>query len=191
MWDGSDVTWTFDGAEGWYPLSVAQFPDFARQFDQVAPADVQGFSPPFLASLLEPGLIQIWSGLVARTAPGWSLLVRQPANFVRNPGYECFEGIINTDRWFGPLFTNVRLTRTHVPIVFDPGLPFLQVQPVHQSVYGNALDAFVTVPDLTGLKAADWRAYKETVVKPNVDPHRRRGQYAVAVRRRKRGPEAD
>ena len=92
-------------------LKAAQFPDFAKQFDAAAPAGIEGFSPPFLASLIEPGIVQIWSGLVVRTAPGWSLLVRAPANLVRNPGYESYEGIVETDRWFGPLFTNIRLTQ--------------------------------------------------------------------------------
>ncbi len=71
---------------------------------------------------------------MARTAPGWSLLVRPPANLPRSLGYECFEGIVETDRWFGPLFVNLRLTRTNVPIEFDADFPLLQVQPVHRSL---------------------------------------------------------
>ena len=121
-----------------------------------------------------------------RTAPGWSLLVRAPANLVRNPGYECYEGIIETDHWFGPVFTNIRLTRTHAPIEFDADFPFLQVQPVHQSTYGDALNTFEVVSDLAELGEAEWEAYRKTVVQPNVDPHRQRGQYAVATRRRQK-----
>jgi hypothetical protein len=186
LWDGSHIMWTYDGAEDWYPLTSAQFPDFADRFDGVAPPEAKGFSPPFLASLIEPGIVQIWTGLVARTAPGWSLLLRGPANLVRHPGYECYEGIVDTDRWFGPLFTNIRLTRTHAPVEIDAELPLLQVQPVQQSLYGARLDAFKTVPDLADLTAEDWDAYTRTVVHPNVDPHRQRGQYAVATRRRRK-----
>ena len=65
-------------------------------------------------------MVQIWSGLVARTAPGWSLLVRGPANLPRNLAYEVYEGIVETDRWFGPLFTNIRFTRTNVPVSSIP-----------------------------------------------------------------------
>src|SRR5215204_922400 len=186
MWDGNAVVWTYQGADGWYPLKAAQFPDFAQHFNEAAPPALNGFSPPFLSALIEPGIVQIWSGLVVRTAPGWSLLVRSPANMVRNPGYESYEGIVETDRWFGPLFTNIRLTRTHTPIEFDADFPFLQVQPVHQSLYGAALDRFGVVPDLTQLGEADWEAYRRTVVEPNVDPNRQRGQYAVATRRRRK-----
>ena len=95
----------------------------------------------------------LWSGFVARTAPGWSLLIRPPANLTRSLGYESYEGIIETDRWFGPLFVNLRLTRPNVPIEFDANYPFLQVQPVHRSVYGDALDGFEIVERIEDLHA--------------------------------------
>jgi Family of unknown function (DUF6065) len=186
IWDGSNVIWTYEGADSWYPLKTAQFPGFAERFDRVAPQDIQGFSPPFLAAFIEPGIVQIWSGLIARTAPGWNLLVRPPANFVRHPGYEAYEGIIATDRWFGPLFTNIRLARTDVPISFDPEMPFLQVQPVPASLCGAALERFEIVPEMAGLRAEDWDAFRTTVVRPNEDPHRQRGQYGAAERRRRK-----
>src|SRR5215216_4632185 len=59
MWDGSDVVWTYQGADGWYKLKSAQFPDFAKQFDSAAPSGLEGFSPPFLSALIEPGIVQI------------------------------------------------------------------------------------------------------------------------------------
>jgi hypothetical protein len=62
MWDGgTDITWTYDGADDWYPLKTAQFPGFAEQFDAVAPDDIKGFSPPFVGALQEPRVVQIWS----------------------------------------------------------------------------------------------------------------------------------
>ena len=191
MWDGgSDIIWTYQGADAWFPLKVAQFPHFADHFDRIAPSALKGFSPPFLAAFKEPGVVQIWSGLIARTAPDWSLLVRAPANLARSQGYDHYEGIVETDRWFGPLFTNIRLTRTNAPVEFDAEFPFLQVQPVHRGVYGPALDAFEVVPGLDRFGSRDWDDFRTTVVVPNVDPHRQRGQYAVAARRQRkqRGP---
>jgi len=61
MWDGSDVIWTYDGVEDWFPLTTAQFPNFAPHFDDAAPDDIKGYSPPFLSSFIEPGVLQIWS----------------------------------------------------------------------------------------------------------------------------------
>src|SRR6186997_4096 len=176
MWDGgTDITWTYQGADDWYPLKTAQFPGFAEQFDAAAPDDIKGFSPPFVGALQEPGVVQIWSGL----------LVRGPANLPRSLAYEVYEGIVETDRWFGPLFTNIRLTRTNVPVELNPELPFMQVQPVRRALYGNALEQYQLVPELKNLRPDEWKAFHETVVAPNTDPQRRQGQYAVDTRRRR------
>src|ERR1043166_1037584 len=98
IWDGgSDVIWTYHGADAWYPLKAAQFPNFARHFDDVAPPAFRGFSPPFLSAFKEPGVVQIWTGLFARTAPDWSLLVRAPVNLAHSQDYDHYEGIVETD----------------------------------------------------------------------------------------------
>jgi Family of unknown function (DUF6065) len=188
IWDGTEIRWTWEGADGFHPLRVAQFPHFAGHFDEIAPEGIKGFSPPFLGALQEPGLVQVWSGLVVRTAPGWSLLVRAPANLPRKPGYELFEGIVETDRWFGPLFAAMRLTRTDVPIEFRADEPIFQVQPLPREAYGDAtLNRYELVPDLAQLQPEDWDDYYDTVVRPNVQENRPRGQYAAAARKRRRG----
>jgi hypothetical protein len=191
QWDGHDIMWTFEGAGDWYPLKSAQFPGFSRQFDAIAPDGIKEFSPPFLGALQEPGLLQLWTGLVARTAPGWSLLVRAPANLPHPGGYEAFEGIVETDRWFGPLITNIRLTKTNVPIDFRADYPLLQVQPIPRYVYEEStLNNYEIVPDLGQLTPEDWDDYYDTVVRPNTQVVRPRGQYAAAARKRRSGESA-
>jgi hypothetical protein len=186
IWDGSEVAWTYDGADGWYALKAAQFPGFAARFDQLAPADLKGYSPPFLTALPEPGLVQIWSGFVVGSAPGWSLLVRPTANVPKSQGYEMYEGIIETDRWFGPLFINLRLTRTHVPIDIDPEFPLFQVQPVHRSAYDNKLLDNFCVVSPGNWSQDNWNKYRKTVKEPNVMAHREPGMHAVSVRKRRK-----
>jgi hypothetical protein len=129
--------------------------------------------------------VQIWTGLVARTAPGWNLLLRPPANVPRDLGYEHFEGIVETDRWFGPLFFNVRLTRTEVPVRFRAGYPVMQVQPVRREMLG-LVDNFEVSDGLASLSETDWEAFRHTVVRPNQDPSRVRGAYGAESRRGKR-----
>jgi len=181
-WDGSDVQWTYAGADDWYPLRSAQFPDFAAEFDEHAPEDVRGYSTPFLTALHEPGVVQVWTGLFARTAPGWSLLVRPPANLPRIGGCELYEGIVEADRWFGPVFTNVRITRTHAPVEFRADTAFLQVQPLPRSLYRDGHPKAVGVGSMDGWTEQDWDAYRNTIVQPSkVD--RPFGAYAVAARK--------
>jgi hypothetical protein len=157
VWDGVEIAWTYEGAEDWYP-------------------------PPFLVVAREPGVVQIWSGYLARTAPGWALLSRGPANIPRTQGYEHFEGIIEAETWFGPLFTNIRLTRTNSPVEFHVRYPLFQVQPLLHQCYD---EPSFEVVGLSELSTADWQGF-ETTMKPNTDQMRRLGHYAVDARRRSR-----
>ena len=186
VWDGHDMLWTYEGVDEWLPLTrdAVQYPHFSEQFDRIAPQSVRGFSPPFLTPSIQPGGLQVWTGCVAKTAPGWSLLVRGIANLSSTSSYQMFEGIIETDVWFGPLFNNVRIVKTDVPIEFRSDVPFLRVQPVRKEVYrDNFLENF-SVKDLAQLSPENWEAFHRTVVAPNVDPERKRGQYAIAARKR-------
>lgn len=188
LWDGADIFWTWPGHERWLKLDSAQFPQMREQFDAVAPEYLTGCAPPLLTALPEPGLVQLWTGMIARTAADWSLLVRAPANLPAPGGFSLYEGIIETDRWFGPLFTNLRLTRTDVPVRFKSDMPVLQVQPLPRAVYADAtLENVCIVGDLVSFAEADWCDYHRTVVAPSLEPDRALGQYAVAARRRRKG----
>ena len=189
LWDGHDIFWQCTGGPDWLPLMpAAQFPDFAARFDAAAPVSLTGCSPPFLTALPEPGTLQIWTGLMARTAPDWSLLIRAPANLPSPGGYSMYEGIVEADRWFGPLFTNLRFTRTHTPVRLRADFPLAQVQPLPRIAYADAtLDAVANVGEMTGLAANDWADYQASIAIPNDRPDRAYGAYAVAARKRSKG----
>jgi hypothetical protein len=190
--DGNEVFATWEGVGGWFPLSIIQFPDFSARFDAVAPEGVKGFAPPFLGCMQEPGIVQIWSGLSVQTAPGWSALVRPSANLPGNRGFEVFEGIVETDHWFGPLFANLRLTRTHSPIRFSREWPIAMVQVVPQLAYAEeTLKTAETVDSLEAFAPADWQAYADTVVRRCTQKERTPGAYAVENRKRRKGGSAE
>jgi hypothetical protein len=193
VWDGHDMLWTYPGVDEWLPLTrdAVQYPGFSQQFDQAAPPDVCGFCPPFLTPSIQPGQLQIWTGCIARTAPGWSLLIRGVANLSRSQSYQMLEGIIETDHWFGPLFDNVRILKTDIPIEFRSDVPFLQVQPVRKETYSDKMMQDYAVRDMKEFSAADWDSFRHTVVAPNTVPDRRRGRYAVAVRKAAHGGGSD
>jgi Family of unknown function (DUF6065) len=182
VWDGVEIAWTYEGAEDWYPARAVQYPGFRRLFEEVAPDPAKPLAPTFLAAAREPGVVQIWSGYLARTAPGWALLSRGLANIPRTQGYEHFEGIIESESWFGPLFTNIRLTRTNSPVEFHVRYPLFQVQPLPRQCYE---DVPFEILGLSELSEADWQAFEATI-KPNTDQLRTLGHYAVDARRRTR-----
>jgi hypothetical protein len=190
VWDGHDMLWTYDGVDEWLPLTRdgVQYPGFSETFDRSAPPELRGFSPPFLTPSIQPGQLQVWTGCIAKTAPNWSLLVRGVANLPRGHSYEMLEGIIETDQWFGPLFDNIRLLKTDVPIEFRSDTPFLQVQPVRKEHYADKLLQNFDVKTLDELSADDWGAFHRTVVTPNIALERKPGQYAVAARKRAAHP---
>jgi hypothetical protein len=185
LWDGSDIFWRCDEVPEWMPLqTAAQLPDYVDEFDRFAPPELKGCSPPFLTALPEPGAVQLWTGLIAQTAPNWHLLVRSPANLPQAGGVAVFEGIIETDRWFGPLFANMRFTRSHIPVHLRSDYPLIQVQPVPRHSYSSEiLDQFEVTPGPADLTVEHWNAYYDTIVEPNTRPNRPFGSYAAVARR--------
>lgn len=184
LWDGSEVFWQVEGMSQFEPLRCVHYPGFEKAFDEHAPAVAKGYAPPFLSASIQPGVVQVWPGAMAQTRQGWSVLVRPVANLARPSGYELFEGIIETDNWFGPLFTNLRLTRTNVPVEFDDDVPFLQVQVLEKGRYDERFHADYGVENgLGAFTPEDWARYEETIVKPCANPDRRHGAYARRVRK--------
>jgi hypothetical protein len=192
IWDGEQISWSYGPDETWMPLtgtdsSAVQFPYFASVFDEAAPEALRGYSPPFLTAIPEQGGVQMWTGLLARTRPGWSLSIRPPVNLPAIPGTAAWEGIIETDIWFGPLFTNFRLTKTDMPVHIRSHAPIIQVQPVPQLAYREeTLNSFANL-ETEDLSAADWERLSEVLL-PHPNPVIRQGEYAVAVRKRRMCP---
>ena len=141
----------------------------------------RGYAPPFLAKGADHAVMQVWTGVLARTDPGMHLLVRGPSNLSWRTDYSVMEGVVAADRWFGPLFTNIRLRKTNSPIVLRRYEPLLQVQPIPASLLTQTGDC--TVSDgPEGMDNADWRAFRDTVVK-RVTGRKRLGEYATDRRR--------
>ncbi len=188
LWDGEQVFWSFSDTDEWFPLSgtdaaAIQYPGFSDTFDQLVPAALKGMSPPFLTAMPENGIIQVWTGFLAKTRPGWSLLVRAPVNLKPIPGLFTWEGIVETDLWFGPLFNNFRFIKTDTPVKLRANTPFIQVQPIPQVAYRDETVADFSVEDTSALGPEDWRRL-ERVLQTDPDPEARMGLYAVTIRKR-------
>jgi hypothetical protein len=192
LWNGEQVFWSYGDDESWLPLSgtdsgAVQFPNYAAFFDATAPEALTGYSPPFLTALPEPGGVQMWTGLLAKSRPGWSLSVRSPVNLPAIPGLATWEGIIETDLWLGPLFTNFRLTKTDLVVHVRANTPIIQVQPVPQLAYREEILSAFAVSEVGDLASEDWDRLAQVLL-PHPNPTVRQGEYAVAVRKRRTCP---
>lgn len=187
LWDGADIFWCHADQPDWMVLDSVQYPGFSDRFDRAAPDSAQGCAPPFMTVLPEPGALQIWTGLFARTAPDWSLLVRPTANLPQSGGFVAFEGIMEVDQWFGPVLANIRLTRTHTPLRMRRDVPIAQVQPLPREAYADeTLNGAGLNAALEDWTPADWADYDRDVVQPNSVEVHVPGRYATAVRRRRK-----
>jgi len=179
--------YTYAGLENWYCLDAIQYPHFSAKFDASAPDNLKGYAPPFLTALPENGHFQMWTGLIAKTAPNFSILVRPVVNMPPPIGYYTYEGIVESDRWFGPLFLNFRITRENKPILFDLETPVAQLQILHRDSYaGHTRDESRIYTDISDISLSEWNEYLKNIVTPNLDRNRKAGNYAISVRRRRR-----
>jgi hypothetical protein len=185
QFDGRDFLWTHEDADSWYPVRSEYTPNFEAHFDRGAPSDLEGCAPPFLTALAQPGVLQIWSGVLVRTRPGWSILARAPVNIARCRDYDIYEGIIETDRWFYPLFINVRVTTSDRPILFDRHRPLIQAQPLLRQTYDEAeLRTAQICSGIEALGPVDWEDFRSSLGARAKDPLMRPGRYAKSVRKR-------
>lgn len=185
QWDGAgEVLWWFNDEPQGRLREAMTFPGFTDTWNAAAPAELRGCAYPMLIpSDVQANLIQIWTGWLVRTPPEWSALIRPVANFAAPFGYLAHEGMIETDTWFGPLFTNIVVTNTDTPIVLQPFLPLVQLQPIPRA----ALRLEHETHGFDAWSDEEWARYHATVVVPNRDAHRQRGAYAIRSRQRAAG----
>lgn len=81
-----------------------------------------------------------------RTPPGWNLLTRGPANFVKD-GVAPLEGLIESD-WAVATFTmNWKLTRVGHPVTFERGEPICMLVPQRRNELAGFVPSLLPVED--------------------------------------------
>jgi hypothetical protein len=139
-WDGHACLWRLAAGKGrWSILHTAVPAEFVEPLQKHAASMGLEYSGalPLLSHAPEYGIIQVWSGLVVRTKPGWVSLVRSLVNFPNEAAIDVLEGIIETDWWVGPLFSVLRVTKSDVTIEFRKKRPFAQVQLINRGAYSQ------------------------------------------------------
>ena len=164
-WDGTHIFWKqgFREEEEWVLINSPVLPKSAKLLIDRAASHGVGANIPFLACPNEIGIIQIWTGLLASTPQGWSISIRSPVNIPRDPFYEVLSGIIETDWWFGPMVTPIRITKTDVPITFQRNRPLFQIQPVPRIAYLDETLKSYTTSDVEEMSEEDWERFYATL----------------------------
>ena len=108
-------------------------------------------------------------------------MLRRPANYPVPGATEYFEGVIDPAGWFGPMFIDLRITRTDTPVRLHADRPLAQAQPVPSALLKTDT---TNVADMGDDEWADWT---QTVTEPLGDPNRDFGGYAVRARRLRKG----
>jgi hypothetical protein len=106
-----------------------------------------GDESPWVSSHFGSAIVTWNLPYLFRTSPSYELLVRGPANWPKD-GVHALEGVVETD-WAAATFTmNWKLTRPHLPVVFERDEPICMIVPRRR---GELEDV---VPTIRGLEEA-------------------------------------
>ncbi len=172
MWDGDQTYWKMGHETSWRLLVAGvEPPGFDEKFEQVAPKHLSDIRPfRFLEQTPISGIVQFWPGVIARTRPGYGVVVRSPINR-KTPGIQVLEGFIETDWFFGPLAAPAQILKTDMPIVFTRDVPLLQVYAFPKNISFAQSEESVLVPGMERLTPEQWEDYDAAIA-----PLNRRGE---------------
>lgn len=85
-------------------------------------------------SFIENNVIQIWTGLIFKTPPGWCLQIRSPVNFPY-AGYNVVEAVLETDWMQYDIWINLSVTTTNKTITINKESPIAQLIPTRREAF--------------------------------------------------------
>ena len=167
-WDGSQMLVQFEGLYDWIIVDKIFLPNSMNLWRELVEPELVDALPVFLEAFPERGVLQLWSGYFASTQPGSSLWIRAPINQNDTTAYSVIEGIVETDWWAGPLFTNIEINKTDMPIAFRKDKPFLQVFSIPRLSHQRDARHPVSVEDFSaGTPVSFLERMKDTVTRRN------------------------
>lgn len=190
-WNGADLFHQNPDGD-WEPLGHRHLPGHQALWDEQCPPGYEGLAPPYLRALPAAGAVQVWSGWLVEAVEGWNVLVRSLVNVHRSSLYACWEGTIEVDRFRPcPLFVNLQLKATEVPVRISRWDPLFQVQAVRRECYAMQSAALRDgLGEHATLDAVGWAGFRQTVRTDRSDETHRLGDYAAEVRKRSKCPFA-
>jgi hypothetical protein len=88
----------------------------------------------FTWGAVEPNVVQIWTGLIFQTPPGWCLHIRSPINF-QYTKYHVMEAILETDWMQYDIWINLVCDQENEKFHINKKTPLAQILPVRRESY--------------------------------------------------------
>jgi hypothetical protein len=88
---------------------------------------------------VEPNVVQIWTGLIFQTPPGWCLHIRSPINFPQY-GFNVMEAVLETDWLQYDIWMNLSVTEVGKIISIRKDTPIAQLVPVRREGFKGDWD---------------------------------------------------
>jgi hypothetical protein len=88
---------------------------------------------------VEPNVIQIWTGLIFQTPPGWCLHIRSPINFPSR-GFNIVEAVLETDWLQYDIWMNLSVTEPGKTISIRKDIPIAHLLPVRREGFKGEWD---------------------------------------------------
>lgn len=85
-------------------------------------------------SLVEPNVLQLWTGLIFQTPPGWCLEIRSPINFPYS-GYSVMEAILETDWMQYDIWLNIECHKENELIEIRKEKPIASLLPLRRESF--------------------------------------------------------
>jgi hypothetical protein len=141
-----DITWR-GGAEFEHtiltPYADAEVPVVRALKRPDDPMEMRVYTGSFTGRLkvdfgrVEPNIVQVWTGCIFQTPPGWALHARSPINLGLDRPFRIQEGILETDWMRYDIWLNLAFTQTGrtVSLRRDQEMPMAQLLPVRREGY--------------------------------------------------------
>jgi hypothetical protein len=111
----------------------------------------------------EPNMLQMWTGAIFRTPPGWCLHVTNPINVGQDHKrpFKVQEGVIESDWMDYDLWTNILVEKQNEKIEFRRNMwpPLAQIVPIRRESYMDKWDVDDRLMQAEDPEWASWQDY--------------------------------
>ena len=115
------------------------------------------------AGLADENILQIWTGVILRTPPGWGLLIRSPINVEEDYDRSWYiqEGVIESDWMDYDIWTNIVFKKPNQKVEIRQKMwpPLAQIVPIRREAYDTKWDLDDQLITADDPEFASWQDY--------------------------------